>query len=85
MKPKEAMEYLIDQGHSKYKIAQVMGMHPIMIDRILKEEVKTIRKEAVTNLHDAFEIVIEDLYINGEKRKTYQSKMWINSKNQLDT
>ena len=83
MTPKEAMEQLIAKGISKYRIAQVMGMHPIMTDRLLLGKVKTIRKEAAENLLEVFGVVIPDLYINGEQRKHYQSTMRINHKNEL--
>lgn len=83
MTPKEAMEQLIAKGISKYRIAQVMGMHPIMTDRLLLSQVKTIRKEAAENLLEVFGVAISDLYINGEKRKYYQSTIRINEKNEL--
>lgn len=69
MTPKKLMEYLIDSGFSKYKIAKVMRMHPIMVDNLLTEKVKTIRKEAATNLKTKFDVEVEDRYINGMERK----------------
>lgn len=78
MTPKELMEYLIDQGYSKYRIAKVMDMQPIMVDRFLKEDVKTMRKEAAERLRQFFEVTVDDEYINGE-----QKRMWVDKDNVL--
>lgn len=76
--PKEAMEILIDMGYSKYKISQSMDMQPIMVDRYLKEEVKTMRESAAKNLLRDFNITIEDRCINGQ-----QKTMWVDKNNAL--
>ena len=78
MKPKEAMEELIAQGISKYKIAKVMEMQPIMVDKFLKEYQKTMRREAAKGLKDTLYVEIDDNCING-----YQKQMFVDKYNNL--
>jgi plasmid maintenance system antidote protein VapI len=77
--PQKAIELAIDMGITKYRIAKVMDVQPILIDKLLKEEQKTIRREAADRLLAAFDIEIHDNYING-----YQKQMFINKFNELD-
>lgn len=69
MSPEEVMKELIDKGNSKYKIAQVMGMHPIMVDNFITGKVKTIRRDAADRLANYFDVAVNDKYINGLERK----------------
>jgi len=78
MTPKQAMEELTSRGITKYKIAKVMGMQSIMVDRFLGEDQKTMRREAADNLKEAYKIEIDDNCING-----YQKEMFINKDNSL--
>ena len=80
--PKEAMEELVSRSVSKYKIAKVMRMQPIMVDKFLKGEQRTIRREAADRLLAVFNIEIEDKHVNGFtqedfKKKHYQSEMYV--------
>lgn len=78
MTPKEAMEFIIDMGLSKYMIAKVMDMQPIMVDNFLNGKQKTIRREAAEALKAKYDVTIDDNYING-----YQKRMFIDKHNNL--
>lgn len=81
MTPKEAISMILEQGISKYKIAKVMGMQPIMVDRFLQGKQTTIRREAADKLLAVWDIEIDDNYINGftteDFKKKHQTEMYI--------
>lgn len=79
MNVKEAMEAMVEKGLSKYKIAKVIDMQPIMVDRFLKGQQTTIRRDAANALWSEFDIEIDDGFING-----YQKQMFIDKHNNLD-
>ena len=74
MTPKEAIQTLLDQGLSKYKIAKTMGMHTVMPIQILRGKVKTIRRDAAEKLKEAFGLEIDDVYINGMTRNDFKKE-----------
>ena len=78
MTPKDVIKEILEQGISKYKIAKVMDMQPIMVDRFLKDEQKTIRREAADAIKAEWGLEIHDNYING-----YQKQMFIDKHNNL--
>lgn len=78
MTPKEVIDILVEKGISKYKIAKVMGMQPIMVDKFITEQQKTIRREAANALYEEWGLLIDDNYING-----YQKQMFIDKHNNL--
>ncbi len=79
MNIKECIECIMEQDVSKYRIAKVMDMQPIMVDRFLKGQQTTIRRDAAKALLEEFGFEIDDDYING-----CQKRMFINKDNNLD-
>lgn len=74
MRLKEAMSYVLTLTHpnyndrkvSKHFIAKTCGVQPIMIDRWLNGDTKTIRPEAVEGFFETFDIMIDDNDIGGQ-------------------
>lgn len=75
MKLKEALEFALTQSHpvkkdvnmSKYALADILGIKsPIMIDKWLKGESKTIRQEAAERFKSYFNVEIHDHNIGGQ-------------------
>lgn len=74
MKIKDAMELILAQGISKYKIAKVCGVQPIMVDHWLTEKSKTVRRDIATALKDTWQIEIDDHTINGHTVEDFKNK-----------
>ena len=74
MRLKEAMSHVLTLVHpiygdrkvSKHFVAKKCGVQPIMIDRWLSGDTKTIRPEAVKGFFDEFDIMIDDSDIGGQ-------------------
>lgn len=81
MNVKEAVSMILEQGISKYKIAKVMSMQPIMVDKFIQGKQKTIRREAADNIMKVWGIEINDNCINGftteDFKKKHQTEMYI--------
>lgn len=81
MNVKETIDMILEQGISKYKIAKVMEVQPIMIDNWLKGKQKTVRREAADNIRQVWGMEIDDNYINGfttdDFKKKHQTEMYI--------
>ena len=71
---KEAIEEVLAEGVSKYKIAKVISMQPIMVDRFLSGSQTTIRREAAEALADTWSVEIDDHLINGHTKEDFDFK-----------
>lgn len=74
MRLKEAMSYVLTLTHpiygdrkvSKHYVSKKCHVQPIMIDRWLNGDTKTIRPEAAKGFKEEFDIMIDDADIGGQ-------------------
>jgi len=60
MTPKQAMENLLAQGLTKYRIAKELKIQAIMVDNYLTEKTMQMKESTANRLLDAFDIEIEE-------------------------
>ena len=63
---KEALEVILEEGVTKYRIAKSIGVEPIVIDKILQGKQRTLNKVCCRLLEECFNVRVEFDYINME-------------------
>jgi len=54
----KALKPIIDSGTSKYKLAKILGVSPIMVNNYLKDKVLSPKFEVCKSIYDRYNVVV---------------------------